>query len=140
MAWRKKKDPLYRGDASDSVQIPVSDADPSVVRHILYLDSYGRDTPYLSTSEREEVAAIFATRGRIWRTMVPLAEQNGVKHIDHKQLLEWLKGKGKGKAKWPNAYEVLQAKRYAEERFEHLLDFTDVDDPADVVSKIFSRA
>jgi hypothetical protein len=140
MTWRKKTDPLYRGDASDSVMTPAPDANPSIVRHILYLDGYGRDTPYVSTTEHTEVAALFAVRGRIWRTTAPLAEENGVTHIDNKQLLSLLRGKGKGKAKWSNAYEVLQAKRYAEQHFEHLLDFARIKDAANVVSKIFSKA
>ena len=55
MPWRRKTDPLYRGDAADAVLIPVPDADASIVRHILYLDGYGRATPYLSTTERMEV-------------------------------------------------------------------------------------
>lgn len=72
--------------------------------------------------------------------MAPVAEENAVTHIDNKQLLGLLKGKGKGRAKWPNAYEVLQAKRYAEQHFEHLLDFTNVNDAAAVVVKIFRKA
>lgn len=139
MTWRKKTDPLYRGDSSDCVLTPIPKANPSIVRHILYLDGYGRETPYLSTTERPEVAALFAARGGIWRTMAPLAVENGVTHFDNKQLLNLLKGKGKGKAKWPNAYEVLQAKRYAEQHFEHLLDFVRVNSAANVVSKIFSK-
>jgi hypothetical protein len=87
----------------------VPGADTSIVRHILYLDGYGRQTPYLSTTERTEVAAIFGARGRIW---------------------------------WPNAYEVLQAKRYAEQHFEHLFDFSGVsaEGIAGVVVKVFSKA
>ena len=69
-----------------------------------------------------------------------MAEANGVAHIDNKQLLSLLKGEGKGKGKWSNAYEVLQAKRYAEQHFEHLLDFVHVSNAANVVSKIFSKA
>jgi len=142
MPWRRKTDPLYRGDAVDAVFIPVPDADASIVRHILYLDGYGRETPYLSTTERIEVAAIFGARGGIWKTMAPFADEHGVGHIDNKQLLTLLKGKGKGKAKWPNAYEVLQAKRYAEQHFEHLFDFSSVDaaEVAGVVVKVFSKA
>jgi hypothetical protein len=142
MAWRQKTDPLYRGDAADAVLIPVPGADASIVRHILYLDGYGRETPYLSTSERKDVAAIFGVRGGIWKTTAPLAVKHGVGHLDNKQLLTLLKGKGKGKAKWPNAYEVLQAKRYAEQHFEHLLDFTDIgpDHVAGVVVNVFSKA
>jgi hypothetical protein len=41
-----------------------------------------------------------------------------------------------------NPYEVLQAKRYAEEHFEHLFDFSGIraGEVADVVTKIFSKA
>jgi hypothetical protein len=142
MAWRKKSDFLYRGDAADAVFVPVPAANPSIVRHILYLDGYGRDTPYSSTSERKEVAVLFGARGGIWITRAPLAEENSVTHIDNKQLLGLLtgKGKGKGKGKWPNAYEVLQAKKYAEQHYEHLLDFSSVTDAAGVIRKIFSKA
>lgn len=140
MAWRKKMDPLYRGDASHSVQTPVPKANPSIVRHILYLGGYGRDTPYVSTTERVEIATFFAARGSVWKTTAPLAEEQGVAHIDNKQLLALLKGRGKGKAKWPNAYEVLQAKRYVEQHFEHLLDFVRVNDAVGITTKIFSRA
>ena len=80
-------------------------------------------------------------RGSIWKTTAPLADENDVGHIDNKQLMTLLKGKGKGKAKWPNAYEVLQAKRYAEQHFEHLFDFSGVGakSVAGVVVKIFSK-
>lgn len=140
MAWRKKSDFLYRGDDADAVFVPVSAANPSIVRHILYLDGYGRDTPYSSTSERKEVAVLFGARGGIWITRAPLAEENSVAHIDNKQLLGLLTGKGKGKARWPNAYEVLQAKKYAEQHYEHPLDFSGVTDAAVVIRKIFSKA
>jgi len=58
--WRATQHPLFRGDAASGVGIPRPDADPSIVRHILYLDGPGRETPYLSTTE----SRIFARAGR----------------------------------------------------------------------------
>jgi hypothetical protein len=140
--WRKKKDPLYRGDGPDGVSAPVPDADTSVVRHILYLDGFGRETPYRSCSEQRETALQFGGKW-VWKTFVKTAEDQAVAHISRIELLSWLKGKGKGRAKWSSAFEVLQAKRYVEEQTEHLLDFSPLKnssiDLADVIDKIFSR-
>ena len=60
-AWKASKDPLHRGDAKESVRPPTPSADESVVRHVLYLEGSGRETPYLSTSEVYETAKRFAT-------------------------------------------------------------------------------
>jgi hypothetical protein len=49
----------------------------------------------------------------------------GVKHRSKKELLQLLKGKGKGDASWHSAYEVMRARQYVEESQEHLADFTD---------------
>ena len=56
------------------------------------------------------------------------------------ELLSLMKGNGKGKAKWPSAFEVMQARRYVEQWEEHLLDFREVDDPAEATEKIFSKS
>jgi hypothetical protein len=143
--WRKKKDPLYRGDGDAGVSVPVPDADSAIVRHILYLGGYGRETPYSSTTEVPEIAQRFAKRGRVWKTTVAAASSAGVSHVARIELLELLKGTGKGKAAWGNAYEVLQARRYVEQHAEHLLDFSPLDgSPKDdievVVSRIFDKA
>jgi len=65
MLGHRKVDPLFRGDASDEVSIPSPAADPSLVRHILYLGGYGRESPYLSTSAEHVLAARFAGAGRV---------------------------------------------------------------------------
>jgi hypothetical protein len=95
-----------------------------IVEHILYLGGRGRETPYSSTSESEEVAEhVAGPRGRVWETTVRGAAAEGAKHLPRKQLLQNLKGFGKGKAKWNDEFEVAQAARYVEEWVEHLLDW-----------------
>jgi hypothetical protein len=137
--WRRSKDPLFRGDHKDSVCVPIPLADDSIVRHIMYFEGPGRETPYLSTTQVREVADRFAQQGGLWSTLVPDATANGATHISNSELLGLMKGPGKGAAKWPDAFEVMQARRYVEEHGEHLLDFRKVDDPATVVPKIFSK-
>ena len=51
-----------------------------------------------------------------------------------------MKGNGKGKAKWPNAFEVMQARRYVEQWGEHLLDFHGIQEPSAVTKKIFEKS
>ena len=138
--WRIRKDPLFRGDHRDSVCVPVPTASPSIVRHVMYLEGPGRETPYLSTSEQSDVAERFGQHGGVWSTSVPHASANGVLHISNSTLLGLMKGDGKGDAKWPNAFEVMQARRYVEEHSEHLLDFRQVDDPQTVVRRIFTKS
>lgn len=123
--WRAARDPLYRGDASASGPvIPVPTAEQSIVRHILYLDGAGRESPYLSTSESVEVARRFAGRkGIVWQAMVASAESKKVSHLSRTELAHLLTGKGMGNAAWHSAYEVAQARRYVEEWLEHLFDF-----------------
>lgn len=137
--WKPSKDPLFRGDHKVSVCLPVPEADASIVRHVMYFEGPGRETPYLSTTELRDVAARFGQQGGVWSTSVSVASANGVAHISNSDLLGLMKGNGKGEAKWPNAYEVMQARRYVEEHGEHLLDFRDVADPKNVVLKIFSN-
>jgi len=110
-----------------------------MVRHVMYFEGPGRETPYLSTTELRDVAERFAQQGGVWSTSVPNASASGVTHISNSDLLGLMKGNGKGAAKWSDAYEVMQARRYVEEHGEHLLDFRKVDDPTTVVSKIFSK-
>lgn len=122
--WDRRRDPLYRGDVVAGVQLPSPDADPSIVRHVLYLHGPGRRTPYLSTTERREVAERFAGKtGRVYSTRVSAWRPRAVVHIDRKELLDLLRGRGKGDAKWPSAYEVMKARHYVEENAEHLADF-----------------
>lgn len=71
--WKQKKDPLYRGDFKDRVSAPTPNADDSVIRHVLYLEGPGRETPYLSTSERRGVAERFAQAGSVWEVLGPVS-------------------------------------------------------------------
>jgi hypothetical protein len=137
--WKPSKDPLLRGDAKSAVRIPCPTADDSIVRHVLYLEGPGRETPYLSTSEELEAARFFARGGAVWSTLVKQAKQNGVHHISNLDLLSCMKGNGKGKAKWDDAFEVMQARRYVEQWAEHLLDFREISDPEAAVAKIFEK-
>jgi hypothetical protein len=50
-----------------------------------------------------------------------------------------LKGNGKGKARWSDPFEVMQARRYAEQWSEHLLDFRSHSDAERAVVEIFGR-
>lgn len=122
--WRAR-DPLFRGDASEAVRPPSPKADRSVVRHILYLDGAGRETPYLSSSESFDVAERFAGQdGRVWEAFTASSRANGVAHLPLTELLNLLRGTGKGNARWKSAVEVQQARRYVEQHLEHLFDFS----------------
>jgi hypothetical protein len=68
------------------------------------------------------------------------AKKEGVSHISKTELLNLMKGNGKGKAKWPSAFEVMQARRYVEQWGEHLLDFRQVDSTVEAVKKIFKKS
>jgi hypothetical protein len=124
LASHKKADPLFRGDQADAVSTPHPAADPSLVRHILYLGGYGRESPYLSTSSDESSASAFAAGGgRVWQTSGQRAEQLGTKHISQAELQVTLKSSKTGRARWPNARQRLQARLYVEQHSEHLIDF-----------------
>ena len=103
--WKPAKDPLFRGDFKEGVRPPAPKADDSVVRHILYLEGPGRETPYLSATESQEVAEYFAgPSGLVWQTMVNKLKEQGINHLSQADLLALLKkGNGKGKAKWDRA-------------------------------------
>jgi hypothetical protein len=137
--WKMSRNPLFRGDGKDAVSVPNPKADDSIVRHIMFFEGPGRETPYLSTSEAYELAENFSN-GAVWETFVKIAKKESVLHISRAELLSLMKGKGKGKAEWPNAFEVMQARRYVEQWGEHLLDFRKVEDPAEVTKKIFSKS
>lgn len=126
-AWRQKADPLWRGDNAAGVSLPDPTADPSLVRHILFLEGAGRPTPFHSTTEDHAVAKYFAgSSGKVFQTGVARAAALKIKHISRLELLRLLRGKGQGRAAWSSPMEVMQARRYVEERLEHLLDFTDL--------------
>lgn len=139
LKWKASKDPLFRGDIAAGVRPPVPAADDSLVRHILYLEGPGRETPYLSTTESLEMARRFAGSGTVWETSVLAARAHSVAHIANSELLAALKGNGKGKAKWSDAYEVMQARRYVEQWSEHLLDFRGHQEVEVAVTAVFHR-
>lgn len=135
----KKQDPLFSGDAEAAVSVPTPDANAAIVRHILYLEGPGRESPYLSVSEARDLAARFAQDRGLWKTFVKHAAVRDIGHISNKELLQLLKGAGKGMASWDDGYEVMQARRYVEQWSEHLLDFRRVADPALAVIDIFEK-
>ena len=102
----------------------------------------GRPTPFSSTTESDDVAEQFARpAGRVWQTSAALAGGLGAAHLSRKQLLQLLKGFGKGKAKWTQAWEVAQAAQYVEQSSEHLLDWSAVTakDIAGAIAKSFHK-
>lgn len=127
--WKIGKDPLYRGDSLSGVASPTHGANPSLVRHILYLEGHGRETPYLSCTESSNIADLFAGKnGKIYQTLVATWNSSNVGHRSRKELLDLLKGKGHGNAAWSSAFEVMRASQYVEEHLEHLADFTNLED------------
>jgi hypothetical protein len=105
----------------------------------MYFEGPGRESPYLSTSEEYDLAENFSN-GAVWQTLVKIAEAESVAHISRTELLSMMKGNGKGLAKWPNAFEVMQARRYVEQWGEHLLDFREIGNPAAITKKIFEKS
>lgn len=123
--WKPLKDPLYRGDIRDAPSTPSPRADRSVVRHVLYLGGAGRESPYLSLTEDEIVALRFAGNdGKVYSTHVKILKDRDVGHIPRRELLQLLRGTGKGRACWSSAWEVQRARQYVEENAEHLADFS----------------
>lgn len=126
-AW-KASDDLYRGDDAKAVTVPDPKSKTGIVPHILYLGGKGRATPFSSTTESEDHAEVFAGKdGTVWETDVATANKQGAKHLSRTDLLSNLKGYGKGKAKWTDAFEVKQAAAYVQQWSEHLLDWSGVD-------------
>ena len=118
------RDPLFRGENGVALAVPDPSAKISVVVHVLYLGGPGRKTPYMSTSESQEVAEYFAgPSGSVWQTSVSVARAEGARHLSRKQLLQDLRGRGRGRAKWHDVWEVRQAAAYIEQWSEHLLDW-----------------
>lgn len=124
--WRKSRDPLFRGDGTE-LTTPTPGSDLSFVDHILYIGGRGRETPYLSLSESEAVAERFAgSRGKLWRSRVPDAESESVRHVSRTQLLSYLKGAGKGEARGVDPYLLMRARSYVESSAEHLYNFSEL--------------
>jgi hypothetical protein len=122
LTWKLKDGILFRGDVKGGAALPVPSGDKSIVRHVLYLEGYGRTTPYLSATESKETAGHFAN-GQVYASQPSSWKLLGVEHRSRKELLGLLKGRGKGDAAWNNAFEVLQASNYVELHQEHLADF-----------------
>jgi hypothetical protein len=132
-AWKLKRDPLYRGDRRGGVAVPVPQANRSIVRHILFLEGHGRETPYLSSTESSATASRFAgSDGAVYSGHPENWSAVGVKHRSRKELLQLLRGKGKGDAQWHSAFEVMRAHQFVEESEEHLADFSEAEVGADV--------
>jgi len=142
-SWKLSRDPLYRGDSASGVSIPVPDASKSIVRHVLYLEGYGRETPYLSASEQRATAERFAgLKGSTYIAHPKEWKSLGVGHVSRRELLQLLRGTGKGDAKWHSAFEVLRAHQYVEEAQEHLADFSGLsgrEDLGKIVRRTFVR-
>lgn len=101
---------LLRGDSHEGVVVPTPGASTTIVEHILYLGSYGRETPFTSTTESLEAAEHFAGRhGAVWQTTTRRAEAAGAKHWSQAQLVSNLQGFGKGRARWNDRWEVASS-------------------------------
>ena len=140
--WKLKNGIVFRGDVAGGVALPVPNADKSMIRHILYLEGYGRTTPYLSATESKDIAEFFAS-GQVYSGKPVNWGAHNVTHWSRKTLKQLLKGNGKGNAQWSSAFEVLQASKYVEEHQEHLADFSNVNAPTSaqliaIVQNIFS--
>jgi hypothetical protein len=142
--WKTERDALFRGAFASTPGDPVPTAPRSIVRHILYLEGFGRETPYLSASEARDCAERFAQEhdGAVWETTVARAQSHGVNHRSRKELLNLLKGTGKGDASGSDAYEVMRAAAFVERHLEHLLDFRHipVEQAASVARAVFTRS
>ena len=145
-SWKAKRDSLYRGDKVGGVALPCPRANLSIVRHILYLEGYGRETPYLSVTETREAAFRFSgTGGTVYTSQPADWQEVGVKHRSRKELLLLLRKKGKGDAQWNSAFEVLRAHQYVQESQEHLADFRDLSETTDqelqtILPKMFTES
>lgn len=132
----KPSDSLFRGDDKNFVNVPDPKSKTGIVPHILYLGGKGRSTPFTSTTESEDTAEYFAGEdGAVWETEVATATAESAKHLSRVDLLNNLKGFGKGKAKWSNAFEVKQAAAYVAQWSEHVLDWS-ATAPKDIETKI----
>lgn len=140
-SWKFNRDPLYRGDVAPEVGLPTPSANNSIVRHVLFLEGYGRETPYLSASEQRATAEFFAgANGKTYIGEPKNWLRVNVKHRPRKELLQLLKGNGKGDAEWPSAFEVMRARQYVEESQEHLADFTSLESiPEDELRQIANQ-
>lgn len=138
----KTSDDLYRGDHTGGVCVPNPTADKSIVRHILYLEGKGRETPYLSATEDRKTAETFAApSGQVYSSNISAWEGLNVRHFSRNTLMDLLQGTGKGLARSPKASLVMTARNYVERHKEHLADFSKHADTASATAacqKIFT--
>ncbi len=139
--WKEASDPLFRGDSVAPPGSPATQADPSLVRHILQVDGPGQQSPYLSTTESEETATYFAVpKGFVLSTSVSTLKSAEVGYLGKMELLQLLVGKGKGGARWHSAAEVRRAAHLVEQHAEHLADFRPHDGaPAERLGQIVTQ-
>ena len=131
--WKLGHDQLYRGDMDPGPTPATFGSNPSIIRHILYLEGLGRETPYLSTSEFQASAQYFADGGgRVYTTNPMTWIGQNVSHIPRTMLNQLLTGKGKGRASWDRASDVRRARELVELHFEHLADFWTITSQADI--------
>lgn len=139
----KNGDALYRGDQTGGVCTPNPAADKSIVRHILYLEGKGRETPYLSTTEEREIADTFAEpSGHVYSSSVSIWPEADVTHFSRDMLMQMLRGTGKGRASYKKASLVMTARNYVERHKEHLADFSKhetMDSASAACEKIFKK-
>ncbi|WP_139351673.1 hypothetical protein [Rhodanobacter sp. C06] len=132
-SWKLGQDSLYRGDMDPGPTPPTFGADKSIIRHILYLEGLGRETPYLSTSELQSTAQYFSRNGgRIYVTNPSMWPSYNVAHIPRTMLNQLLTGKGKGNASWSRASDVRRARELVELHSEHLSDFAKFTSQTDI--------
>lgn len=121
----KSNDDLYRGDQAGGVCVPNPSADKSIIRHILYLEGKGRETPYLSATEDRKTAETFAApSGQVYSSQVSAWPGFKIGHFSRDMLMQMLRGTGKGRASSGKASLVLTARNYVERHKEHLADFS----------------
>lgn len=139
--WRPD-DSLFRGDGADGVSVPDPAAGTTAIEHVLYLHGAGGATPFTSTTESRDVATRFAgSAGRVWTTEVPAATANGARHLPRLQLLQDLRGRGRGQLGRARADLVAKARVFVELHREHLLDWRSVDgaEIAGAITRTFRR-
>lgn len=109
-----------------------------MVAHILQFGGRDQPTPYTSTSDVLEYAKHFAFPGGIvWHTNEQTVTRLRARVISLGELRHLLRGFGKGKAKWNDAWEVKQALGLAEYWREHIIDWSGHPDVANAIVACF---
>lgn len=63
---KRPPQPLFRGDDAEAVAYPDPSSNRAIVSHILYLDGIGRPTPFTSTSDSRDSAALEVAQARAY--------------------------------------------------------------------------